>query len=432
MIWIDVTDLSSWSGHMTGIQRVVYNIAFRYSRDEASKVGFFRYDASRRQFFATTIDFSVWAGNLQPVASGLSLKDKLVGLVPAAVRHRTPQIAKRAARKAFRVAQSQKHNLNRLKPKPSSSGLIPHVFTAKDTVLVLGNAWDNKYMFLDLGKKKAKEGFELVNVVYDLIPLVEPQFFGGMLTAQYAEYMFESAANSDLVLPISVNTEKDLAKFCKQTGLDMPESAVIRLGDELGEAVESVVPGWYRGAPFILCVGTIEVRKNHMLLYYAYKHLLETIDHKDVPELVIVGSKGWFTGDVVMLFEKDPEVSKKVRLLHQTDDAELQWLYENCLLTIYASMYEGWGLPVAESLARGKIILSSNSSSMAEISQQYVDYFSPYDPVQCAGLIKYYLSTKRRHERESEISKYRTTTWESTYNQTSKLVSKLRDQRGRR
>lgn len=426
MIWIDITDLSNWSGHMTGIQRVVYNIAVRYSRDQSDQVGFFRYDAGQRQFFTTTIDFSVWESGLQPSAQGPSLKGRLVGFVPAAVRHRTPQIAKRAVKKAYRIAKAQKHNLPSIKSRTKSTGQVPHAFTSKDTVLVLGNAWDNKYMFLDLGKKKAKEGFELVNVVYDLIPLVEPQFFGGMLTAQYAEYMFEAAANSDLVLPISVNTEKDLAKFCEQAGLNMPKSSVIRLGDELGETVESAVPGWYRGSPFILCVGTIEVRKNHILLYYTYKQLLETMDSKDIPELVIIGSKGWFTGDVTMLFEKDPEISKKVRLFHHTNDAELQWLYENCLFTVYPSMYEGWGLPVAESLARGKVILSSNSSSMAEISKEYVDYFSPYDPVQCTELIKRYLSPKRRQEREAEVAKYRTTTWESTYKQVVKKVAELK------
>ncbi len=426
MIWIDITDLSNWSGHMTGIQRVVYNIALRYERDSPGQIGYFKYDAGQREFFTSIIDFDSWENKLHPSSPMPSLKGRIVSLVPAAVRHRTPQIAKRVLKKAYHVAKAQRKNLPKFSKKKTPVNQASHVFTNKDVVLVLGNAWDNKYMFLDLGRKKEVEKFALVNIIYDLIPLVEPQFFGGMLKAQYAEYMFEAAANCDLVLPISKNTEKDLAKFCEQAGLDMPSSSVIRLGDELGEAVEPVVPNWYRDAPFLLCVGTVEVRKNHMLLYYVYKQLLETMDIKDIPELVIVGSKGWFTGDVAMLFENDPEISQKIRLFHQTNDSELQWLYENCLFTVYPSMYEGWGLPVAESLARGKVILSSNSSSMAEISHKYVDYFSPFDPTECANLIKRYLNGKNREVREKEISNYRVTTWDNTFKQVDRHVLRIK------
>lgn len=108
MIWIDITDLSNWSGHMTGIQRVVYNIALRYERDSPGQIGYFKYDAGQREFFTSIIDFDSWENKLHPSSPMPSLKGRIVSLVPAAVRHRTPQIAKRVLKKSLSRSQSTK------------------------------------------------------------------------------------------------------------------------------------------------------------------------------------------------------------------------------------------------------------------------------------------------------------------------------------
>jgi len=166
--------------------------------------------------------------------------------------------------------------------------------------------------------------------------------------------------------------------------------------------------------PFLLSVGTIEVRKNHLLLYQTYK--LAAAEGIDLPRLVIAGRRGWLTHDLLHAFRHDPQVRTKISLLHEVSDAQLAWLYGNCLFTLYPSIYEGWGLPIAESLNHGRVCLCSSTSSMPEIAGDLLEYFSPFDPRSCLNLIRKYLAPEVRAAKETEIElRYSRVPWERTY-----------------
>ncbi|MDE2116240.1 MAG: hypothetical protein KGJ29_15415, partial [Hyphomicrobiales bacterium] len=57
----------------------------------------------------------------------------------------------------------------------------------------------------------------------------------------------------------------------------------------------------------------------------------------------------------------------------------LSYLYEHCLFTVYPSIVEGWGLPIGESLAHGKLCIASNTSSMPEVGGEFVQYLDPFN-----------------------------------------------------
>lgn len=430
-IWIDITDLLSWRGHMTGIQRVVFGVASRYQRDEKN-VKFFYYDDAKRNFYEQDINLAEWlkANELSTGSPPRSLKSKIVDRVPYRLRNNTPKFIKKSVVRSAKYAINKKQQVQSYLKNNSNDkdSRTQAVFEADDIVVVLGNGWDKQNTFYDLGQLKIKNRFKLVNVVYDLIPIFEPQFFGGLVTNQYANYMFESVTNSDLLLPISESTNRDISRFCERFDTSKPKSSVIRLGDEVDEISEKK-PNWISNKEkFILCVGTIEVRKNHNLLYYAYKDLINR--GVKVPKLVIVGKKGWYTDDVMMLFEQDTEVRKYVKIVQNTSDAELVWLYNNCQFTVYPSLYEGWGLPVAESLARGQAVLASNSSSVPEAGGTLAEYFSPYNAVECGELIERYLNPDEIIKQKEKIRKnYTVTTWEDCYAQTKKFIENIKGER---
>jgi hypothetical protein len=421
-VWIDVTDLLAWNGHLTGIQRVVFNIASRMQRDNSDKVRFFYYDSYARTFHTKEIILEEWLSfnSEKTKVNHISLKYKIMTKVPYGIRKRTPQSVKKLVLKSGKFVIDKKNKFG-----SRSSSVINKdplaTFEDGDKVMVLGNGWDNQNIIFDLGLLKLKVKFKLVNVVYDLIPIFEPQYFGGLVTAQYANYMFEAVKNCDLLLPISKSTESDIFRFCELIDSSNPKTSVIRLGDEISKSENTKKPDWIKNTDFVLCVGTIEIRKNHTLIYYAYKNLISS--GVKPPNLIIVGKRGWYTGDVVMLFEQDPEMKKYIHLAENVSDEELVWLYENCRFTIYPSLYEGWGLPVAESLARGKVVLCSNSSSVPEAGGQLAEYFSPYDPVGFSELISKYSNDKIRYSKELEIERgYTITTWEDCYNQVIKYL----------
>jgi glycosyltransferase involved in cell wall biosynthesis len=97
-------------------------------------------------------------------------------------------------------------------------------------------------------------------------------------------------------------------------------------------------------------------------------------------------------------------------------DAELAALYRGCRFTLFPSLYEGWGLPVAESLCFGKPCLAANASSVPEIGGSLVDYFDPLDLHDALRVIEAALADPAMlADREDAIrANFRPTPWTDT------------------
>ncbi|MEK7599574.1 MAG: glycosyltransferase family 1 protein [Patescibacteria group bacterium] len=438
-ILIDLTDLELWSGHHGGTQRVVYGIASNYYLHQESlddKVVFIAFSARHKRFYETSFKpiyervESLKAATPTSVSATPSLKGRL----KHGIRPFVPKIVRRndAAKKMVRgsmkvvrhtvVAVRAGSSSRRLKIGNSSNGQV--VFSRNDTVLMLGKPWDDLNIQKKLTEEKSKTNFKLVQVVYDLIIPLYPNLHHPDIFAAYTQHMFEAVATSDLLLPISNSSANDLRKFCKRLSLPIPEIKVIRLGDEIIDIVSKKKPDQRIKEDFIACVGTVEIRKNHTLLFYAYKLGLER--GLELPQLVIVGGKGWLTGDLQYILKNDPALKDKIIILNNINDSGLSWIYENCRFTVYPSMYEGWGLPVAESLAHGKMCVASKSSSIPEIAGELIDYFSPYNSEECLNVISRHLDASLVQSKEQAIkAKYGITTWNDTFNFVNKSISSL-------
>ena len=121
------------------------------------------------------------------------------------------------------------------------------------------------------------------------------------------------------------------------------------------------------------------------------------------------------SSQVIREMTHDPLVKERIYLPRDVSDNQVEWYFRNCVGTIFPSLYEGWGLPVAESLARGRICLASNASSIPEISE-LPEFFDPHNPVGLSKLIMRTLhDTEWREEVEDRIqSKFRVTRWNDT------------------
>jgi glycosyltransferase involved in cell wall biosynthesis len=166
--------------------------------------------------------------------------------------------------------------------------------------------------------------------------------------------------------------------------------------------------------PFILFVSTIERRKNHDVLLKAYARLVEDGHKAILPRLVFVGMRGWGVVDTLNDIELDPRVSDIIDVLSDVDDDELGVLYDSCLFTVFPSVYEGWGLGVVESLARGKFCISSNAGSLPEAGGELVAYVDPLDTLGWAKTLLYYITNPEEVRRREQIiqAEYRHVSWE--------------------
>src|SRR4029453_14600173 len=82
---------------------------------------------------------------------------------------------------------------------------------------------------------------------------------------------------------------------------------------------------------------------------------------------LLVGHRGWMMDDFIGELKRNPATRDRIMVLHAVSDEMLNRLYDACLFTVYPSFYEGYGLPVVESLAHGKICVAANTGSIPEV-----------------------------------------------------------------
>lgn len=120
--------------------------------------------------------------------------------------------------------------------------------------------------------------------------------------------------------------------------------------------------------PYLLFVGTLEPRKNLINTLTAYNRFLHQLSTtgKPIPQLILVGKKGWHYQSVFTTIRK-LNLAPHVRWLSYLPDPDLASLYRNCQFLVYIPFYEGFGLPVIEALSFGKTAITANTSSLPEV-----------------------------------------------------------------
>jgi len=191
----------------------------------------------------------------------------------------------------------------------------------------------------------------LVVTVHDVAVLRHPQWFNRW-TSTYSRFAVPRVVRAATrVIAVSEFTKRELVDLLGVA----PEKITV-----VPNAVEDVFTpdGPAADGDYVLAVGTLEPRKN-----------LERIAAAVDSELRVVGARGW--GGV-----RPPG---NVTWLGDVSDAELAALYRGARCLVYASLYEGFGIPVAEALACGCAVVTSRDSAMAEFAGADATYVDPYD-----------------------------------------------------
>lgn len=251
----------------------------------------------------------------------------------------------------------------------------------------------------ELPLKWTDKPIKKIVTIHDLIFLRFPQYYS-FLDRKVHFWKFKKAAEkADLIIAISEQTKRDIIHFLK-----VPEEkiSVVYQGchhafkeNEGEEFLNSVKEKYNLPQRFILNVGTIEERKNLL-------NIVKAIHGTEIP-LVVIGKKTKYFNKVQKVLKKN-KLENQVHFLENVSMEELAAIYKLADIFVYPSFFEGFGIPVIESLFSGTPVITSNISCLPEAGGENSVYINPHNFEDIKAKILFLWNNESERKRRAEKS----------------------------
>jgi glycosyltransferase involved in cell wall biosynthesis len=415
VVWFEVEDFLRYFDHFsnpTGSQRVPFEIVVEAWRHYGrhGRVRFCRLSVYTKRLMPVEFD-AIMSAYVNPAGAGAPWKTvwgpaQLTGefakIAPVIIRN--PRFFMRLSKTPVRDFIDQA-------VRPRHFGQLAR---PGDIVISPGAAWGLPGYAKHMAAAKARYGIKLAAFVHDMIPIENGALVERRHALQFRKWLQETLAIADAVLAISKYSRNALIDFAAASGWTVPRVEVIRLGEGFSPRLK-VGGGRKIRLPrrYVLFVSTIEIRKNHKLLVRVWRRLIARHGADAVPVLIFAGQVGWMVDDLFADLAACGYLGGKIEHRPGLSDEELAEAYRDCLFTIFPSLCEGWGLPIAESLAHGKFCVAANRTSIPEVGGDLIDYFDPSDDEDALAKVERllfepgYLAAREARLR----AEYRPSTW---------------------
>ena len=263
-----------------------------------------------------------------------------------------------------------------------------------------------------------------VCLIHDLIPIEFPEYALPGQNEKHRRRIETAAALADAVIVNSTVTREGFAPYLARAGRAPPVVAA-PFGIDLPAASpaepSSVEP------PYFVCVGTIEARKNHLLLLNLWRQLVDDLGDA-VPRLVLIGQRGWETENAIDMLERCPALRGVVIERTNVPDIEAARLVKGARALLLPSFAEGFGFPLVEALALGVPVLCSNLAAFRENGGDVPEYLDPLDGLGWrSAVIDYALpSSPRRAAQLRRLSDWRAPSWQDHFAAVEALIAATR------
>ena len=261
-----------------------------------------------------------------------------------------------------------------------------------DSVLLcLGATWINDQLMAAV-RAAVSQGVHFVDYFYDLTPILDAGH-AQHLRPLFERYLALLSDCADRVPAISQSSRNDLEGYLRTREMRIPPGVATTLPSGLDPheytSTRESIEGESTGNDYALMVGTIEARKNHMLAFNAWQELIKSYGAKNIPTLLCVGKIGWNSEEFQERLRATNNLDGKIVLRSEgVTDSQLSQLYRDATFTIYPSNYEGWGLPVSESLMFGTPVVAANNSSLTEAGVDLACYFPTGDLIEFVNVLQ--------------------------------------------
>ncbi len=221
----------------------------------------------------------------------------------------------------------------------------------------------------------------VVTTVHDVSYLEHPEYFTRDRALQLQLTVGRTVRRAAKILTGTENARNSILKVYPDLEEDkvtvVPLAAAPEFRPISREAATAVARDRFSlGGPFILSVGDIQPRKNHIGLIRAFARMVKAfpqLHHK----LVLVGKPTWFSPKVEEA-ARESGAGDRIQFVGFVSDSDLLQLYNACDCFVFPSFYEGFGFPALEAMACGRAVICSDASALPEVVDGAAILFDPY------------------------------------------------------
>jgi glycosyltransferase involved in cell wall biosynthesis len=258
-------------------------------------------------------------------------------------------------------------------------------FCAADVYLGLDFNVTTTPMSEEVFRALSRRGVRLCFVVYDMLPLLRPEWWPPEMSPKYERWLCTLASVADDICCISAAVADEVSEWVERTGIRglyaQPAIRHFHLGADLSSSAPS--RGWPDGyeavratldndAPTFLMVGTIEPRKGHAEVLEAFDQLWAA---GHAMRLVVVGKAGWMVDETLARFRSHDRLGEDFFWFDAASDECLEDLYQCASCLIAASEGEGFGLPLIEAARHGVPMMARDIPVFREVAGEAAYYF---------------------------------------------------------
>jgi glycosyltransferase involved in cell wall biosynthesis len=280
-----------------------------------------------------------------------------------------------------------------------------------------------------LARFKARSGAAFVVFVHDTIPVDFPEYARPGQAERHRQridtivaladgVVVNSQATADSLMPYLLRAGRQIPVVVAHPGAEFvaPLSLPVRAGSE---AVAS-------SSPYFVCIGTIEPRKNHLLLLHLWRHLAAQRDPA-TPRLVLVGQRGWENENIVDIIDRCSRLDGLLVEHNALPDRALRPLLAGARALLCPAFIEGYGLPIAEALALGVPVICSDIPVFREVGLDVPEFFDPLDGLGWLQAIRDYSAadSPRRAAQITRLRDWRAPRWEPHMDAVMSLIERL-------
>ncbi|MDB5688138.1 MAG: glycosyl transferase, group 1 [Sphingomonas bacterium] len=256
-----------------------------------------------------------------------------------------------------------------------------------------------------------REQAKMICLLHDLIPIEYPEY-GRASGAALHRARIDTMA--EMCTAIVANSDATRLSFEENArgGGPMPLVRVIHLGTHDMPAGPDCIAG---SDPYFVCIGTIEPRKNHLLLLNIWRRMVEVRGADRTPRLVLIGRRGWENENVIDMLERCPALRGRVEEHSDLRDRSVAGLLRGSRALLMPSFAEGFGMPVTEALGAGVPVICSDLPALREAGGDVPEFLDPLDGhAWIRAVSDYAVSPSPRRVRQIErMTGWKPPTWEA-------------------